>query len=40
MLIGPMMYKHIFRDIDSAPDNLAEGVAHAFWRAFAITKRD
>ncbi len=40
MLIGPMMYKHIFRDIGSVPDNLAEGVAHAFWRAFAITKRD
>lgn len=36
MLIGPMMYKHIFRDTDLVPGDLAEGVARAFWRAFAI----
>lgn len=36
LLIGPMMYKHIFRNIATAPENLAEGVAKAFWRAFAI----
>lgn len=33
LLIGPMMYKHIFRD--TAPENLAQEVAKAFWRAFA-----
>ena len=36
MLIGPMAYKHIFRGIVPLPENLAEGVARAFWRAFAI----
>jgi len=36
MLIGPMAYKHIFRGIAPVPENLAEGVARAFWRAFAI----
>lgn len=36
LLIGPMTYKHLFRDIAPVPENLAEGVANAFWRAFAI----
>jgi AcrR family transcriptional regulator len=35
LLIGPMMYKHIFQDTTKVPANLAEGVANAFWRAFA-----
>jgi AcrR family transcriptional regulator len=39
LLIGPMMYKHLSRGISPIPDNLAEGVAQAFWRAFAIRKR-
>ena len=39
LLIGPMMYKHLFRTISPAPENLAEGVAKAFWRAFAKSKR-
>jgi AcrR family transcriptional regulator len=34
MLLGPMLYKHIFRNEPPAA-NLAEGVVHAFWRAFA-----
>lgn len=36
LLIGPMMYRHVFRDIAPQPENLAEGVAKAFWRAFAV----
>jgi AcrR family transcriptional regulator len=32
LLIGPMMYKHIFHESD--PPQLAEQVAGAFWRAF------
>lgn len=36
LLIGPMMYKHIFRDTDQVPPDIAKGVAGAFWRAFAI----
>jgi AcrR family transcriptional regulator len=39
LLIGPMMYKHFSRGISPVPENLAEGVARAFWRAFAIRKR-
>jgi AcrR family transcriptional regulator len=39
LLIGPMMYKHISRNITSVPQNLADGVARAFWRAFAISER-
>lgn len=38
LLIGPMVYKHILRGITTVPEDLAEGVAHAFWRAFAIPK--
>jgi hypothetical protein len=30
------MYKHLFRAISPVPENLAEGVAKAFWRAFAL----
>jgi AcrR family transcriptional regulator len=37
LLIGPMMYRHIYKTIAPAPENLAEGVARAFWRAFAIS---
>jgi AcrR family transcriptional regulator len=37
LLLGPMLYKHIFRGPTPAPANLAEGVVHAFWRAFAVT---
>jgi AcrR family transcriptional regulator len=36
LLIGPMMYRKIFENTDKVPANLAEGVASAFWRAFAI----
>jgi len=36
LLMGPMMFWHIFRSLGPAPDNLAEGVANAFWRAFAV----
>lgn len=36
LLIGPMMYKHIFQDAAKIPKNLASGVAGAFWRAFAL----
>jgi AcrR family transcriptional regulator len=39
LLIGPMAYKHIFRGIAPVPENLAEEVARAFWRAFAIPSR-
>jgi AcrR family transcriptional regulator len=39
LLLGPMMYKHIFRNTTPAPENLAEGVARAFWRAFAAKRR-
>lgn len=39
LLIGPMMYKHIFQKTPHAPEDLAEGVAQAFWRAFAQTPR-
>jgi AcrR family transcriptional regulator len=35
LLIGPMAYKHMFRDIAPVPENLADSVADAFWRAFA-----
>jgi AcrR family transcriptional regulator len=35
LLIGPMAYKHFVRGIATVPENLAEGVANAFWRAFA-----
>ena len=38
LLIGPMAYKHFARGISSVPENLAEGVAKAFWRAFATGK--
>ena len=34
LLIGPMMYKYFSRGISTVPDNLAEEVARAFWRAF------
>jgi AcrR family transcriptional regulator len=37
LLIGPMMYKHIFRETALAPEDLSEGVARAFWRAFATS---
>jgi AcrR family transcriptional regulator len=36
LLIGPMMYRHIFHNVSSVPEYLAEGVANAFWRAFSI----
>ncbi len=36
LLIGPMMYRHISEKTSPAPENLAEGVAKAFWRAFSI----
>lgn len=39
LLLGPMMYKHIFLNSAPAPANLAEGVARAFWRAFAIGRQ-
>lgn len=39
LLIGPMMYRHVFRDIAPVPANLAEGVGRAFWRAFAVTAK-
>jgi len=35
LLIGPMLFKHMFREIAPIPDDLAEGVARAYWRAFA-----
>lgn len=37
LLIGPMMYRHVFRDIAPVPANLAEGVGNAFWKAFAVS---
>jgi AcrR family transcriptional regulator len=37
MLIGPMVFRHFYRTIGPIPDNLAEGVAKAFWRAFAVS---
>lgn len=36
LLIGPMMYKHIFQNTTRMPSDLAGGVAAAFWRAFAV----
>jgi AcrR family transcriptional regulator len=36
LLIGPMAYQYIARNLAPAPDNLGEQVAKAFWRAFAI----
>ncbi len=36
LLVGPMMYRHIFRDAAPFKEDLAEGVVNAFWRAFAI----
>jgi AcrR family transcriptional regulator len=36
LLIGPLVYGKILRDIATTPDNLGDGVANAFWRAFAI----
>jgi hypothetical protein len=38
ILLGPMMYRHIFRNT-MPPNDLAEGVVHAFWRAFALNPR-
>lgn len=38
LLIGPMMYRHVFRDIAPVPENLAEGVGEAFWKAFAVAE--
>ena len=35
LLIGPMMYRAMLRGLAVSPENLAEGVAKAFWRAFA-----
>ncbi len=40
LLIGPMMYQHIFQDTTPLPADLAAGVATAFWRAFAIAGPD
>jgi len=37
LLLGPMVYKHIFRSVTPPPANLAEAVVEAFWRAFAVT---
>ena len=39
MLMGPMMYTKIFGSCSSVPENLAESVAGAFWRAFANVSR-
>jgi AcrR family transcriptional regulator len=39
ILLGPMLYKHIFRNATPPPANLAEGVVHAFWRAFAVNPK-
>jgi AcrR family transcriptional regulator len=36
LLIGPMMYKHLFQGTTRMPENLAEGVARAFCRAFSV----
>lgn len=36
LLLGPMMYRHIFRDIAPVRESLAEGVGKAFWKAFAV----
>lgn len=36
LLKGPMMYKHVVGRVGPLPENLAEGVANAFWRAFAV----
>jgi AcrR family transcriptional regulator len=36
LLIGPMAYKHIMKEIAPAPEGFAEGVARAFWRAFTV----
>ena len=33
LLLGPLLYQRVFRD--TAPENLPEEVAKAFWRAFA-----
>jgi AcrR family transcriptional regulator len=35
LLLGPMMYGKIFAAHAWIPEDLAEGVANAFWRAFA-----
>jgi AcrR family transcriptional regulator len=39
-LIGPMLYKHIFHETAEFPEDLAAGVADAFWRAFALPERE
>jgi AcrR family transcriptional regulator len=40
LLIGPMMFRHIFRAVYTGlPDDLPECVADAFWRAHANPRR-
>ena len=39
ILLGPMLYKHLFRHIGPPPNDLAEGVVRVFWRAFAVNPR-
>lgn len=38
LLLGPMVYRHLFRSFEAIPPNLAEDVARAFWRAFALPR--
>jgi AcrR family transcriptional regulator len=39
MLIGPMMFRKFYSSVGGIPENLAEGVAKAFWRAFAVKEQ-
>jgi AcrR family transcriptional regulator len=36
LLVGPMMYRHIFKLLEHQPEMLAESVVEAFWKAHAI----
>ena len=36
LLLGPLIYAHITRLTPERPEDLPEGVARAFWRAFAV----
>lgn len=39
VLLGPMMYRHIFKLLEHEPERLAESVVETFWRAHALVPK-
>lgn len=39
LLVGPMMYRHIFKLLEHQPEMLAEAVVETFWKAHVIAPK-